>query len=210
MNRFSRSGFAVAAVVLASLGLAQTAPPTAPAPSIPANLQPARRTVTTAQLAKLLLELQPTMPGQPPGKLEIIAPVMPPALASSFDALVHGWCERPAFLTCNPPHYPIQVTVLTGKTALESWRGIATWRYLQIPGALSGNAASVYALTKPPLTSVWLAWNREDGAEYAITGPATEGTGDTATVINAPGLATILHAQLFVGELVQQSTRWTP
>lgn len=209
MYRISRSwiGVTTGAVVTALVGLAvaQTAPP----PAIPANLQPSKEILTTAQLAKLLLELQPTQPGQQTGKLEIIAPVMPPALASSFESLVFGWCENPAFLTCNPPHYPIQVTVLTGKTTLEPWRSIATWRYLQIPGALSGNAASVYALAKPPSTAVWLAWGR-DGAEYVITGPALEGTGDTATVVSAPGLATALHAQMFVSELVKQSRRWMP
>jgi hypothetical protein len=202
----SRSSFPVAlAAVLVGVAAAQTAPP----PAIPANLQPSKEIITTTQLAQLLLELQPTQPGQQAGKLEIIAPTMPSSLSSSFEALVFGWCEHPAFLTCNPAHYPIAVTVLTGKTTLEPWRSIATWRYLQLPGALSGNAASVYALDKPPPTSVWLAWGR-DGAQYVITGGALEGAGETATVVKAPGLATALHAQLFVSELVKQSRRWTP
>lgn len=193
-----------------SLALAQTAPPAPAPPSLPPNLQPEQRTLTTADLARFLLTLQPQKIGERPGRLEVIAPVLHSALASSFDALVHGWCENPGFLTCNPPHYPIPVTVITGRTGLESWRDVASSRPLYIPGALSSHAGAVYALEKPPSTGVWLAWGREDGLEYVLTGPAIDGAGDTALLVKAPALASAMHKQMFVAELTKQAARWTP
>jgi hypothetical protein len=129
-------------------------------------------------------------------------------LVGSFDAMAHGWCEGQVFLGCAASHFPISVTILTGTASKEFFRVPATEKWLALPGGLSRHAAPVYLLKNPPSSAVWLAWGRKDGEQFVITGPLLNGTGGTAMVIKAASLATVMHKQMFLTELIAQSSRW--
>jgi hypothetical protein len=209
-------------VLALGAGLAQQSMP-ATQPTLPPELQPSSRVVSVNGLAQFLKDLQPKSPRDPGGKLEVVAAYLHPSLVGSFDAMAHGWCEGLVFLGCGISHYPISVTILTGEASRDFFRVPATEKFLALPGGLSRHAAAVYLLKKTPSSAVWLVWGTKplEAAqarevlvsgqdEYLITGPLLNGTGDTATIVKAPALATTMHRQMFLSELVSQSPRWRP
>ena len=196
-------------VLALSAGLAQQSMP-ATQPTLPPELQPSSRVVNVNGLAQFLKDLQPKNPQDPGGRLEVVAAYLHPALVGSFDAMAHGWCEGSVFLGCGISHYPISVTILTGEASRDFFRVPATEKFLALPGGLSRHAAAVYLLKKTPSSAVWLVWGTKPFEEYVITGPLLNGTGDTATIVKAPALATTMHRQMFLSELVSQSPRWRP
>jgi hypothetical protein len=179
-------------------------------PGMPAEMQPSSLRVNVNGLAQFLKDLQPKSDREPGGRLEVVAAYLHPALVGSFDAMAHGWCEGAAFLGCAASHFPIPVTVLTGSDSREYFRVPATEQWLALPGGLSRHAAPVHLLKKIPSSAVWLAWGRTPLEQYVITGPLLNGTGESATILKAPGLATTMHRQMFLSELIAQSPRWKP
>jgi hypothetical protein len=210
MNRAIKFLLLPLTLVLAlGAGLAQQTIP-ATQPTLPPELQPSSRMVNLNGLTQFLKDLQPKTPRHPGGRLEVVAAYLHTALVGSFDAMAHGWCEGSVFLGCGISHHPISVTILTGEASRDFFRVPATETFLALPGGLSRHAAAVYLLKKTPSSTVWLVWGIKPLEEFLITGPLLNGTGDTATIVKAPALATTMHRQMFLSELVSQSPRWRP
>ena len=209
MKRFVSSLIGAVLIVLGCLGVQAQQGQVIGAFQIPPELMPESREVDAGGLALFLKDLQPKSNREAGGRLEVVASYLHPALVGSFDAMAHGWCEGQVFLGCGTSHFPISVTILTGNATREFFRVPATEKWLALPGGLSRHAAPVYLLKNPPSSAVWLAWGR-NGEQFVLTGPLLNGTGGTATIIKAASLATVLHKQMFLSELINQSSRWRP
>jgi hypothetical protein len=172
--------------------------------------QPTRRTMTVGEVATYLLSLQPKAPTNSSTRLVVIAPFLHPSLSSSFDALVHGWCENPFFFSCSPAHYPISVTIITGASTVEWFRVPATPKTLALPGGVSQHAAPMWMLKDAPKKGVWLVLTPRLEDEAVLIGGLLDGSSATAELVNAPGLASAMYKQLFVETLIAQATRWNP
>jgi hypothetical protein len=189
-------------VLLFSLTLIAAAQPIQPAIT--------NSTLDAAGVGKYLLSLQPKSPVASGFNLTVIAPVLPSAFTSSFDALTHGWCENPGFLSCNPSHFPIAVKILTSQAGQESFRVPATWRTLSLPLALSGNAAEVYVVKNNPAQAIWLVRNTDPNKEAILMGGLLSGTTSSAQLIAGPGIASAMYTQMLLDEIMARAVRWQP
>lgn len=167
-------------------------------------------TLDTAGLGKYLLSLQPKSPASSGFNLTVIAPNLPSAFTNSFDALTHGWCENPGFLSCSPSHYPIAVKILTSRVGRESFRVPATWRTLSLPLALSGNAAEVYVVANNPTQAIWLVRNTDPSKEAILMGGLLSGSSSSAQLISGPGIASTMYNQMLLDQIMARAERWQP
>jgi hypothetical protein len=170
-----------------------------------------QKSLNASELGKYLLSLQPKSLGVSEYTLVVIAPFLPSGFVSNFDALAHGWCENPGLIPlCNPSHFPITVNILTGERGKESFRVPATWKTIAIPFVLSGNAATVYVVRDNPSQAIWLVRSSRPENEAIVMGGLLNGTGDTAQLIQGPGIASTMYQQMLLGEVIARATRWQP
>ena len=174
------------------------------------TMPPKPETLNESQLAAYLLSLQPQGMTGGVSKMLVMAPYLPPTLQNSFDALVHGWCENPGFLSCNPAHFPINLTIITGIQNVEWFRVPATAKTLAIPGGLSSHAATVWTLKNTPNQGVWLIMTPKLEDESVIVGALLNGSGNTVQQFKGTGIATGLYKQLLIDTIISQAQRWQP
>ena len=188
---------ALLVVLCTTLSLAQTA-------------KPEPQTLNEAQVAAYLLGLQPQGMTGNVTRMLVMAPYLSPTLQNSFDALVHGWCENPGFLSCNPAHFPINLTIITGIQNVEWFRVPATAKTLALPGGLSSHSATVWTLKNTPTQGVWLIMTPKLEDESVIVGALLNGSGNTVQQFKGMGIATGLYKQLLIDTIISQAQRWQP
>jgi hypothetical protein len=123
---------------------------------------------------------------------------------------VHGWCENPGFLSCNPAHFPIVVTIITGVQTVEMFRVPATSKTLALPGGLSSLAAPVWTLTNMPNKGLWLVMTPRPEDESIIVGSLLDGSGSSAQQYKGTGIATAMYKQSLIDTIIAQAGRWYP
>jgi hypothetical protein len=167
------------------------------------------RVVGASELGQYLLDLQGVDGANKGFNLTVISGNLAPAFTQSFNALAHGWCKDPILLWCRPAYFPIGVKILTGEAGKESFRVPAT-PGTGLPLVLTSWAAEVWVLKDNPSKTVWLLQNSDPQKESIIIGGLLDGSATTATITEAPALATTMYKQLLLDAVISRATRWTP